>query len=811
MIKKNCAFFILIWFLSSVLLAQTDTTFVLNYETRNYDQKHIKLYIQVDFSEEKISGTCEFTFSPLIDEFKKLVLHSQLTNINSVTVNNKELSFTQDNQHLYINFDKTYSRYDEVTVIINYESYPARGMYFFKPTNENPEMPYQVWTQGQGEYNRHWYPAYDLPDDKLTSEIIVTVPGNMIAVSNGVLVSEESGSDGTKTFHWKMDQPHSNYLTSLIIGEYATVKENVRGTMLEYNLPAEWVDKMDFFYGRTPDMINFFSDYIMPYPFERYAQTTVQDFEWGGMENISATTLNRRILHDEKAVPNYRADDLIAHEFAHQWFGDYVTCKTWDHIWLNEGFATYFTDLWLENYFGKDEFIYNRMISNQTYFNEQLHDEPLDKVEPKPVYIPVELRGDKAYERGAAVLNMLRFELGDETFKNGIKHYLNKFGEQVVVTEDFRQSMEEASGKDLTVFFNQWIYGAGFPVFEVFYEWKEKEKITEIKINQVQKELPVTSLFDVPVVLEIIADKEKLTDTIRINKKENLFKYNVDYKPDLVRFNKYGWILCTVNFEKSFDELVYQLSYDDDVSGRYLAAEKLSGFGEKSVPVLERALIREPFYGVKLRIVETLKEIGGADVLRPLLFASNDFDGRVREAAIKALSIFNYQQVSDFLIDKFKNDPNHYIKAAALYSIGLSGHPDAFSILTEALKMNSHRNVIRRTIFEAFTEMKDASAIHLVAEYTKYKYSQGTMHLHDIAGLDYAKSFAEMHYEEVVEVISSALSNPYFRTRIHAANLLAELKAVDKLPLLKQIYEKERRIVVKEQMKKFIEILEEGI
>jgi aminopeptidase N len=630
----------------------------------------------------------------------------------------------------------------------------------------------------------------------------------MIAVSNGVLVNEERNADGTKTFFWRMDRPYSNYLTTLIVGEYVVVKERIRGTELEYNLPEEWVEKMDFFYGRTPHMVNFFSDYIIPYPYKRYAQTTVQDFEWGGMENITATTLNRRILHDEKAVPNYRADDLIAHELAHQWFGDYLTCTTWDHIWLNEGFATYFTDLWLEDYFGADEFRYDIMMSNNSYFDEQLAEEPLESIQPPANHKPAELSGGKAYNRGAAVLHALRFELGDENFKNGIKHYVNKFSEGVVVTEDFRIAMEEVSGRDLSGFFRQWIYGAGFPEFDVSYEWNSAEEIIEIKVNQVQKILPAVGLFDVPLIIEIIYGKEKLTDTVRINKKENSFRYNIESKPDLVRFNKYGWILCKVNFEKSLDELVYQLLYDDDVLGRYTAAGNLDKFGKYAVPYLKRALVRENFYGVRMRIVEYLKEIGGDDALELILFASNDFDGRVREAAVKALAVFSYEKVGTLLIDKLKYETNDYVKGAAAYSIGAVEHPEAMVILTDALKTDSHRNIIRRGIFEGFAQLGDPSVLPLIAEYTKYKFSYGGMHLLDIAALDCAKSFSETHYKEVVDVIGSALFNPYFRTRIHAAKLLSELKAVEKLPLIKEIIEGDRRTVVKEQLKKYIEELE---
>jgi len=787
-------------FFSLKIFSQPDTVSFLNSQTRNYDQHHIKLTVAFDFNEEKVIGECDFSFSPLVDNFSELVLHAKTMKVGSVKVSNKELQFRQNDMHLFIEMDKDYSKEDSVTVSIDYETYPARGMYFFKPTKEIPEMPYQIWTQGEGEYNRFWYPSYDLPDDKLTSEIFVIVPSNLIAISNGILEGvEENGKN--KVFHWKMDKPYSTYLTSIIVGDYVTVKEKVKGIVLEYNIPPDWVDKRDYFFGRTPRMLNFFSDYICPYPYERYAQTPVQDFEWGGMENITATTLNRRIFHDKNAEPNYTADDLIVHEFVHQWFGDYLTCKTFQHIWLNEGFATYFTDLWYEDEFGKDDFLYQRYLANKLYFEDELKAEPVDTIQLKEEFIPVELSGDKAYERGAAILNMLRFVLGDETFEKALKHYVGKHKYQGVTTEDFRIALEESSGRNLKEFFRQWIYQAGFPEFKVDYSWNENAGKLKLDVKQTQQLFPAVGIFEIPVLVEIVAGKQLIRERINIAGKENSFTFTINQKPDLVRFNKYEWILCKVDFEKSFDELVYQLQYDDDVVGRLDAAKQLSKFGEKSVDVLNRAILTERYYGVRLSVVESLKEIGGDKVLEPLIKACDDADARVREAAVKTLSVFSYGKVEDILFDKLKNDDNYYVKGAALYSIGAIKHPKALQILTDALKMDSHMNIIRRGTFEGFKALGNPSILPLVKEYTKYKYSYGGMHLLDTTALDCAKSFAETNYGEVIDVISSALSNPYFRTRIHAAKLLAELGAKDKLPDIIKFYEEDRRLVVKNELK----------
>lgn len=804
MFRYSVSSFLFIIIFSFSLSAQQ---FKLDINSRDYDQKHVKLDLKFSFEEGKVMGKEEFTFSPLADNFTKLVLHSKTTEVNSVKLNGKELTFSNDENYLFINLDKSYNRNDELTIHIDYTSLPSRGMYFFHPTEEIPEIPYQIWTQGQDDYNRHWYPAYDLPDDKLTSELLITVPEKYKAISNGNLVSEKKNSDKTISYHWKMDKPYPNYLTTVIVGEYHQVSENVRGTVLEYNMPPEWSDNAEYTYGRTPSMINFFSDIIAPYPYERYAQTSVQDFEHGGMENVTSTTLNRRIHHTASARPNFSPDDLIAHELAHQWFGDYLTCRTWDHIWLNEGFATYFTDLWIEDEHGWDAFLFKRYTQNNDYYNE-VAAHPFNKVEPGvKEKIPAELDGGKAYDRGAAILNMLRFELGDEAFEKGIKEYVNRHKNSNVVSEDFRKALEDASGINLQEFFNQWVYGAGYPEFKVSYTWSEKDKKVLLTVEQTQEHFPAVGIFKLPVVVEVTAGKTVLVDTIRIDEQKEVFEFPAEQKPDMVLFNKFLWQLCKVNFEKSLEELEYTLKYSNDAVSRIYAAQALVEYGESAINSLTLSIVRDKFYAVRMEAVESLKKINSEKCFTGISNACEDVDARVREAAVKALSIFNIGKTEEILLKKFEEEKNDYVRGAALSSIGKVKIDNAFEILKDALKIESHRNIIRRGAFEGFKVLGNPEVLKFAAEYVKYRYSYGGMHLLDIAALDCAKSFADSHYNEVVNVIASALENPYFRTRIKAAELLAELGAKEKADLISNQLSKERRIVVRTKLEKAIEKL----
>ena len=784
--------------LTSNALAAGKSESAINASNRDYNQKNIKLNLKFNFDKAEVIGEADLTFTPLKNNFEKLILDAKTMKISSVELNGNQLKFSQDDQNLFITLDKPYKKGVDLTVKIKYTAFPTNGLFFFHPTKRNPEIPYNIWSQGEGTNNRYWYPAYDLPDDKLTSEVIATVPENLIAISNGILKSVKTNlSEKTKTFDWKTDVEHSNYLTSIIVGNYKTIKEKVRGTELDYNVPPDWASKVDYFYGRTPQMIQFYSNYIIPYPYKRYAQTTVQDFEYGGMENITATTLNRRLLHGKSAIPNYNADGLIAHELAHQWFGDLLTCKTFKHIWLNEGFATYMTDLWTEHEYGEDEFRYLRYNENQTYFNRELKYQPLAKIKKDSSdVIPAELGGSKAYERGAAVLNMLRFKMGDEAFEKGIKFYVNKYKFKNVVTEQFRKAMEKSSGQNLNKFFNEWVYGAGFPVFDVSYKYDGNSKKLILNVEQAQKQLPAVGIFDVPVLVEIDAGKVLIQQMIEVNKKKQSYSFDCPQKPNMIRFNKYLWDLCKVNFKKSFDELKYQASYDDDIAGRIVAIKQLAAYGNKAIPVLSSIIIRDGFYGVKIAAVNALKKIGGAEVYDDLIIAAGDRDGRVRAAAVKTLSMYSSSKVEHFLIDKINNETNDYVRAAACYAIGAGKMDNAFNILKDALKYDSHRNIVRREVFNGLTILGNPDALPLVKKYTQYKYSYGGMHLLDIAALKCAKSFAKINRDEAINVIASALKNPYFRTRNYAARLLVQLKAVNKIEAIKNVLKNERREIV---------------
>ena len=282
--------------------------------------------------------------------------------VHRVRSNGRLLPFDNDRRRLTIGLGRSRRVGRNIRLVVEYEAMPRRGLYFLRPDEAYPNRPRQVWSQGEDEDSRHWFPCYDYPNDRVTSEVVVTVPSRYIAISNGRLLEVREGEDATKTYHWRQEQPHATYLVSLVVGEFARIEDEVDGIPVEYYVPPGREEDARRTLGQTPDVLRFFSETTgVPYPWDKYAQVTVADFIFGGMENTTATTLTDTVLHDQRAHLDFSAVALVAHEAAHQWFGDLLTCRDWSHAWLNEGFATYFELLYKEHHEGADEFVYARM------------------------------------------------------------------------------------------------------------------------------------------------------------------------------------------------------------------------------------------------------------------------------------------------------------------------------------------------------------------------------------------------------------------------------------------------------------------
>jgi aminopeptidase N len=493
--------------------------------SKDYDLQHSKVALKFDLEQKKVIGDVTHTLTPVREGLDKISFDSVGLQIQNVKVNKNEAKFSTTDKKLTVNLPKAGKVGDKYEVEIKYEGKPTKGLYFILPDKDYPNRPKQVWTQGESEDTRYYLPTYDYPNDRLTTETILTVPADWLTVSNGKLLSTTDAGGGMKTWTWRESQPSSTYLFTVVAGEFVEVKDSWRNTPVTYYAPKDRGDRLAPNYGRTPAMIELFSKKLgVDYPWEKYAQSMVDDFVAGGMENSSATTNTASSLRNPKLVPEYPTDEdgLISHELGHQWFGDLVTTKDWGNIWLNEGFATFMETIWTEAHFGKDEADAERWEAARNWFQQRnLYAKPIVRHDFDD---SSEFDGN-AYTKGGWVLYMLRHQIGEDAFYAGLKHYLEMNRGKNVVTADLTKAIEEASHKNVDQFFDQWVYGAGAPKFEISYTYDSDKKQVALAVKQTQKVEGHVGLFRVPVDVEITnATGPKLYPVV-VSKAEETFTF----------------------------------------------------------------------------------------------------------------------------------------------------------------------------------------------------------------------------------------------------------------------------------------------
>ena len=562
--------------------------------SRTIDVKHIAIDLRFDWAKDQAVGITTVTLAPFADT-DRISLDAAMMTINSVTLGSgAALKYTYDSKkaddNLEITLDRVYKSGEDVSVKVDYATNYVntadaetaigsfgRGLRFIKPTADNPNKPRQIWSQGESEFNRYWFPSYDTPNDFRTTELRATVEKPFFVVSNGKLMETKENGNNTRTFYWKMDQPYTNYLTSIVVSETTPVVQDYDGIPIYNYGYVNEMKEVAATVKNLPDNIKFFSQVTsVRYPYAKYSQAFVEEFG-GGMENISATTMIEEMIHDERELLDGDSDSLQAHELAHQWFGDYVTCRDWGQIWLNESFATYFDALYHENKKGHDDFLYNNVRSNQeAYLNtwRQGNRRPI----VTKYYVNKDAMFDNyAYSRGAAVLHMLRKHLGDKLFYKSLNNYLATNAHQPVSTEDLRIAVEESSGQSMDWFFDQWLYKMGHPIFEVTQTYYDSAKKVTLNVKQTQKidvnnEFPQVEFFQTYVDIAIDGRVERVWVKPQ---PENIFTFDSAAKPKLVSFDNESTLIKEVRFEKSTDDLLYQLESDKDITGRRWAMGEL--------------------------------------------------------------------------------------------------------------------------------------------------------------------------------------------------------------------------------------------
>ncbi|HEY8560722.1 MAG TPA: M1 family aminopeptidase [Pyrinomonadaceae bacterium] len=724
--------------------------------SRDFDMRHIALDLRFDWEKEQAYGAATITLAPLMPNFQVVNLDAGAMTINSVRLNGKDLKFGYDepNANLAISLDRVYKIGEAMTLTIDYRTKGlvvsntlgfggGGGLKFIKPDAANPNRRRQIWSQGESDYNRFWFPSFDSPNDFRTTELTATVEKPFFVVSNGKLLSRKDNSDNTETFYWKMDTPYANYLTSIVVGEYAEIKGEYDGVPVSTFLFPNEAKEGAASVKKLPEMVKFFSEKLgVKYPYVKYAQTMAEGFS-GGMENISATTMTPSMIHDERTLLDFDSESLQSHELAHQWFGDYVTCREWSEIWLNESFATYMQALWDEHEKGREYFLYADVRANQQQYYQTWNQGVRRPIVTKYYTDADALFDTYAYPRGGAVLHMLRKHLGDELFFKSLNHYLTKYANQPVQTEQLRIAIEEATGQSMDWFFDQWLYKMGHPVFEVTQNYDAAAKKLTLNVKQTQKidllnEYPQAQYFQAKVDVEIDGRVEQVWLKPQA---ENVFAFDAAAKPQLVNFDYEGTLIKEIKFEKSTDELIYQFKNDKDTLGRVwamnqLAAKLKPGGGNDSertkiLAAMNRAIAAEPVWQLRRDVIQAISQpqtAPGAAVspnaavsldpatVAALTAAVKDSNSNVRAAAIGGLGLLRDAKYAGAFAAAL-NDRSYAVVDAAAASLALTGDASAYGALVKLAETASWKDRVRLAGLNGLAALGDRRAVDLGFKY----------------------------------------------------------------------------------------------
>jgi aminopeptidase N len=664
---------------------------------RTYDVQHYRIEVALDERARTVRGAVTVTLVPLRPALRVVDLDAEALTIESARIAGKDLPFEIFDKTVRVRLNAPASFRDTLKLTLRYSGQPRHGLYFVGPDSSSPSRSWQMWTQGEDMDNHFWFPCYDYPNDMATSEVIATVNDKFTVVSNGRLVSTtEDKARRTRTFHWRQSLPHVSYLIMLAAGEYTVLRGTAESVPLEYYVYPWHVEDAKACFQETPAVLRFFNETIgVRYPWEKYAQVLIDNFIYGGMENTSATSLmDEIIVYDARARVDGLPTSLIAHEMAHQWWGDLVTCADWRHLWLNEGFASYFDELYHEYARGRDEFDYQ-------VYKSQLAGIESDARDGRKPIVSVGSYGTNLYSRSAAVLHMLRFVLGEELFWRAIRGYAAAYRHKPVETNDLIRSIEETTGFNLHWFFNQWVYGAGYPKFGVTPTWSDSADMLAVGVRQTQTLDSLTGVFRTPVDIEIWAGGVPTTHRVGILSADTTFSFPCSSRPEMVIFDKGNWILKELTIHKSIDEWLVQARRAPNPVDRLRALkviEETDSLGV-SLPAVCAIALSDSFHGVREAAVRMLPKLSKASPAAKdsgraaAVGVLRDRVPGVRSAALSALMRIGGVEAAGPVREALK-DSSYTVVSAALYTLAKVDSAGAEPDIIRHLDMPSHRNVV---------------------------------------------------------------------------------------------------------------------
>ena len=682
------------------------------------DMQHMR--VEVSFVPERglVRGEVRHYFSPLRQNVDSIFFHGPGIRVSEATLNGKPVRTTTSSDGITVYCDPPLLWDTQDSIVFVYEATPRKGIYFVGWNDSTHRSRRQIWTQGQGTNNRHWIPCYDLPNDKLTTETIITFDKEYRVLSNGAKIAERENGDGTKTWHYRMHHPHTTYLVMIGIGKYDVDERRTR-TALPVHLwyYPEHPERVEPTYRYTTEALEFLEDHTgIPYPWESYAQIPVQDFLHGGMENTTATVFTDTRLIEERSFfdKNYVLTNI--HEAAHQWFGDYVTTRSGPHVWLQEGFATFYTKLFLRDALGEDVFEWRRREEHRNALKAST-------TNLLPI-VHTSAGRERIYDKASAVLEMMMNTYGEEAYRRVIKHYLTRYAYGNVETNDLYQAFQDVLGLTPHKFFEQWLYRGGEPHYQIEYsavtETGTGRQQTLVTVKQIHARDELVGLFSLPVVVQIFYNDgssdsrrvwiEQETETVVIPNEESR-------KISFVLFDPGSTILKNVTFSRSFQELRSQAERAPHMIDRYDAIASMRSFTPaKKRDLLSHLFGSESFYAVKSEILSQLVNDPHPASMALVRTAVRDPDARVRQAAIDSIRTIPVSLRETY--ERLLQDSSYYAVSSALRKLA-DQFPENIDRYLETTKGDRGvGNQVRVLWYEIRANRGDQAALDSLVDFT---------------------------------------------------------------------------------------------
>ncbi|MEM8836220.1 MAG: M1 family aminopeptidase [Planctomycetota bacterium] len=695
-----------------------------------------------DMNDPTFDGAAKFIFTPIGDDLHTLTLDANQLEIDSILSQSDTVAgFSHDGEKLTIRFDPPVKVGFTCDVTIGYAvDDPPDGLFWTPQSEAWGDRPAQLHTQGQPQTNSYWFPCHDFPNDRMETEIIISVPEGFVASSNGSLASEPITRNGTSTFHWVQKPNHPAYLVSLIVGKFEIIDVAPEGSdiPMPVYVPEGMGERVQRTYGNTARMIETYERvFDEPYPWSRYAQLVVHNFGYGGMENTAATTMFGDAILDEKAMLDGNLEGLISHEVAHQWFGDLLTCNSWEHLWLNEGFATYLEGIWYEERDGYENGYLPYVYRESRGVAERDQLEPGSTTFRPGMVSNVYHHPDNTFRRisnpypkGCSILHMLRAKVGDELFFKSLATYIDRHKFSTVETVDLRRAFEDTTGKSLEHFFEQWCERPGTPRPEITLSWNAESSELRIEVEQTQRinaQHPAFS-FDLPIEIYSGPGAKPIDLTLPITRRLHERTITLDAEPAMVAVDPSVAVMMHPDLDAPRGWLLAQLEHGPTVPSRIDAARFLR---KHDSAIARNALAQviantSEHHEVRREAAESLGTMSASHELAETYRAGVD-DARVRRAIVNGLRDCADDEALSLLVQIAGDASESYrTQGDALVALGDLGDASHFDTLASGLDVPSQYDDVRRGAIRGLAELDHPKALDAVIPYTRLGYYSRT-------------------------------------------------------------------------------------